>query len=232
MIKGILFDFNGVIIDDEPVHLKAYQQVLKRSDIELSEADYYESLGMDDVRFVEAAFKRVGKDLSEATLQNVLDEKLTAYRSLISDHLPLFDGAVNLAKQLQHHYILGIVSMARREDIEAILHRADIYNCFSAIVSAEEVTNCKPNPEGYNLGFRKLDEINTRKGGYALDRANVVAIEDAPPGIIAAKTAGLKVLGVANTVSVQALRDSGADSVTKTLADMTHETFDLVFGEA
>lgn len=229
MIKGILFDFNGILIDDEPLQRKAYQDVLKDEGIELTVKDYYDSLGTDDVAFVRAAYKRANTELDDAVLQRILERKMKAHREMLAGDLPLFDGVVNFVRQVQHHFTLGIVSMARNEDIIDVLSRAGILDAFSVIVSAEEVTHHKPDPECYNLGFREIDELQRAKGAFPLVREEVLVIEDAPPGVVAAKAAGMWTLGVTNTVTAAELRRAGADSVTKTLADWTPETVELVF---
>ncbi|MEP6924132.1 MAG: HAD family phosphatase [Pyrinomonadaceae bacterium] len=229
MIKAILFDFNGILIDDEPLQMKAYQEVLKDEDIELTEKDYYDSLGTDDVAFVREAYKRANTELKEEILQRVLERKMKLHRQMLAGDLPLFDGAVNFVKQAQHHFTLGIVSMARNEDIIDVLSRAGILDAFSVIVSAEEVSHHKPDPECYNLGFREIDELHRVSGAFPLVREEVLVIEDAPPGVVAAKAAGMWVLGVTNTVTSDELRQAGADSVTKTLADWAPETVELVF---
>ncbi len=229
MIKAILFDFNGILIDDEPLQLKAYQGVLKDEGIELTEKDYYDSLGTDDVSFVRAAYKRHNTELDEAVLQRVLERKMKTHHEMLAGELPLFDGVVNFVRQVQHHFTLGIVSMARNEQIVEVLSRAGILDAFSVVVSAEEVTHHKPDPECYNIGFHEIDELKSASGAFPLVREEVLVIEDAPPGVVAAKAAGMWVLGVTNTVAADELRRAGADSVTKTLADWTSETVELVF---
>src|SRR3954463_8097908 len=108
MIKAILFDFNGVIIDDEPIQLKAYQSVLKDYGIDLTHEDYYSSLGMDDRRFVEAAFARSGLPIPDGALSDVLDKKSIAHRGMIEDELPLFPGVVTFVKHTSRQCDLGI----------------------------------------------------------------------------------------------------------------------------
>ncbi|HZH34359.1 MAG TPA: HAD family phosphatase [Pyrinomonadaceae bacterium] len=229
MIKAILFDFNGVIIDDEPLQMKAYQEILKEEAIELTEKDYYDSLGMDDVMFIRTAYDRAKKDLDDATLERILERKSEAHGALIADELPLFPGVVNFVKMAHFHYALGIVSMARSAEINSVLQRADLAGYFTGIVSAEDVTACKPDPQCFNLGFRRLDEHNNAKGEFPLVREQILVIEDSPPGVVAAKAAGMRVLGVTNTVSEKELRAAGADSVTKNLSDWIPETVELVF---
>ncbi|HEV7474715.1 MAG TPA: HAD family hydrolase, partial [Pyrinomonadaceae bacterium] len=111
MIQAIFFDFNGVIIDDEPLQMTAYQELLGEQGIELTENDYYGALGMDDKTFVRAAYKRVGKKLTDDVLANLLAAKVVRHRQLIETELPLFPGVVTFLKAATRHYSLAVVSM-------------------------------------------------------------------------------------------------------------------------
>lgn len=229
MIKAILFDFNGVIINDEPIQMKAYQEALKDEGISLSEEEYYSALGMDDKAFVNFVFSKDGKELTEETMSAIIERKSDAHRKMIENDLPLFDGAVNFIKMASRHYVLGLVSMARRKEIDYVLERAGLKNDFAAIVSAEDVSNHKPDPECFNLGFRLVDNARTSKGGFPMISNECLVIEDAPPGIVAGRKAGMKTLGVTNTVSADALRDAGADVVTSNLSDLSVDAVQHLF---
>jgi beta-phosphoglucomutase len=229
MIKAILFDFNGVIIDDEPLQLKAAQAALQAEGITLTERDYYDSLGMDDVTFFRAAFARGGSEPSDETFNRVLEEWTKMHRELIEDELPLFAGVVTFIKALARHYPLAVVSMARRESIEYVLERAGLKNAFTVVVSAEDVTACKPDPACVNRALEKLNEARKNDGQAPLAPAECLVIEDSPPGIEAARAAGMRTLGVTNTVGEAALRAAGADVVTHSLADWTDDAVRHVF---
>lgn len=229
MIRAILFDFNGVIIDDEPLQLKAYQKTLSEEGIELSESDYYSSLGMDDIRFVQAAYGRAGKPLPDSVLGTVIERKSAEHRALIEDELPLFPGVVTFVKAAAREFSLGIVSMARRTEIEYVLERAGLRDAFKVVVSAEDVEACKPDPACYNRGFLAIDEKRREAGMLAISPSECLVIEDAPPGVVAAREAGMRILGVTNTVSEAALREAGAEVVTKSLSDWTVDAVHHVF---
>ena len=231
MIKAILFDFNGVIIDDEPLQLKAFQQVFGADGIALTEGDYYECLGMDDLTFIRAAFTRAGREHTDDAVARVLAEKTKLHREMIADELPLFPGVVTFVKSLARRYPLAVVSMARREDIEYVLERASLKNAFTVVVSAEDVSACKPDPACVNRALEKLNERRRSKGEGALTPAECLVIEDSPPGIEAARAAGMRTLGVTNTVPEQTLRAAGADVVTHSLADWTDDAVRHVFSE-
>jgi len=229
MIKAILFDFNGVIIDDEHLQLKAYRTVLKEEGIDLTEEDYFSSLGMDDVRFVQAAFARAGIPLPDIVLTGVIERKTAAHRLLIEDRLPLFPGVVTFVKSAARKYPLGIVSMARRSEIDFVLERANLNSAFSVIISAEDVQACKPDPSCYNRAFLSIDEKIRGAAKLAISPNECLVIEDSPPGILAGKGAGMQTLGITNTVSEAELRNAGADVVSHSLSDWNIDAIHHVF---
>jgi len=229
MIKAILFDFNGVIIDDEPLQLKAYQEILANDGVALTEEDYYSCLGMDDKTFVATAYERAGKTPETNKILETTLAKSAKWREMVADELPLFPGVVDFIKKMANDFALGIVSMARREEIEHVLDAAGLRDCFSVIVSAEDVENCKPHPECYVRGFNALDSFRIKQKHLPMVHGECLVIEDSPPGIASAKAAGLKALGVTNTVEAEALRKAGADAVSKNLDDWMPETARRVF---
>ncbi len=232
MIRAILFDFNGVIIDDEPLHLKAYRQALEPEGVALTDAEYYDCLGMDDLTFTRAAFERAGLAPNDEQLQRVFSRKTELHRELIEDELPLFPGVVTFIKATSRVWPLALVSMATRDEIDHVFERANLAPYFAAVVSAEDVPPgaCKPDPACY---LRALEQLNRdRRGGHRPPSASsCLVIEDSPPGILAGKAAGMRTLGVTNTVSEEALRAAGADVVTARLSDWTPDAVYHVFGE-
>jgi HAD superfamily hydrolase (TIGR01509 family) len=231
MIQAVLFDFNGIIINDEPLHQRAYTETLKAEGINLTEADYMASLGMDDRRFVEAAYGRAGRPLDDKTRERIIKRETELHRAALEENLPLFPGVETFAKALARHFTLGIVSMSRREQVEYALERAAMDSVFSIIISAEDVRACKPDPECYNTGFLRIDEFRRRAGHTSLSPEECLVIEDSPPGIRAGRAAGMRTLGVTNTVKAEELRAAGAEVVTANLADWTDDTVRHVFSE-
>lgn len=229
MIQAIFFDFNGIIIDDEPLQLAAYQDVLREHSIELTEADYFGALGMDDKTFVRAAFERSNKVLTDEVLGNVLSAKGAQHRKLIEGELPLFPGVVTFLKAASRSFQLGLVSMASQSEIDYVLERARLRSLFRVIVSAADVTVCKPAPDCYRIAWEKLNEQRTGEGRSQLMPADCLVVEDSPPGIESGKQVGMRTLGVTNTVGEGALRTAGADVVTACLADWNVDAVRHVF---
>ncbi|HKG48004.1 MAG TPA: HAD family phosphatase [Pyrinomonadaceae bacterium] len=229
MIKAIFFDFNGVIIDDEQIQMKAYQEVLKDHEITLTEELYFGALGMSDKTFVQSMFAHAKKPLSDPLLEQVLGAKSGVHRQMIEAELPLFPGVLKFLKATSREFQLGLVSMANLVEVTYVFQHANLTPLFSVIVTAEDASVCKPAPECYLAGLTKLNEKRQQERELPLLASECLAIEDSPPGIESARAAGMRTLGVTNTVSDEALRSAGADVVTKSLADWTVDAVKLVF---
>lgn len=229
MIRAILFDFNGVIIDDEMLQMKAYQEVFQPYGVPLSEQQYLQALGMDDKTFVRTAFATAKKELSDNDLSVIQDGKTKIHRRLLTDDLPLFHGVKAFLKAAAREFTLGVVSMASRDEIGYVFERAGLHSLFAIVVSSEDVQVCKPAPDCYLKGLEKLNEHRQKTGQATLQASECLAIEDSPPGIASARTAGMRTLAVTNTVTDAQLRSVGAEVVTKDLADWTTDAVKLVF---
>ena len=229
MIKAILFDFNGVIIDDEMLQMKAYQELFQPYGVPLTEAQYLQALGMDDLTFVRTAFASAGKDLTEETSAEIQARKIKLHRQLLTDDLPLFHGVQTFLSATAREFTLGLVSMANRDEIDYVFERAGLGRLFTVVVSAEDVGVCKPAPDCYLKGLEKLNEQQQKAGKSPLQAIECLAIEDSPPGIASARAAGMRTLGLTNTVTTAELRDAGAEVVSKDLGDWTVETVRLLF---
>ena len=230
MIHAIFFDFNGVIINDERIHLKAYREVLAAEGVELSDEDYFASLGMDDVAFVRAAYSRAHKPLSEEKTRQVIQREHAKHREIIAGELPVPSGVVSLIRSAARRYDLGIVSMAERSEIDHVLGLAGLSGEFSVIVSAEPGLRHKPAPDSYQRALDLLNQTRRSRRQLPLLANECLVIEDAPPGIEAARAAGMRNIGVTTTVAAGALRQAQADIVTPNLSDWNcdavHRLFD------
>lgn len=231
MIRAVLMDFNGIIINDEPIQLKAYQEILKEEGVELTEEQYYSCGGMDDVTFIKHNYKLAEKDLSDEKIIELREKKTAAWRKIVNEEIPIFPGVKNFIKKCDKRFAMGIVSMANRTDIEYILEKTGLRESFTIIISADDVTACKPDPQSYIEGFRRLDKKRLAEGHYPLLRRECVVIEDVPQGIQAGKAAGMPTLGVTNTFDAETLRAAAANSVTHSLEDWMPESLVRVFSK-
>ena len=229
MIKAIFFDFNGVIIDDELIQMRAYREVLSEYDVDLTEEHYFASLGMDDKTFVRSIFGRANKEVTPNMVVAVQQGKTSLHRKMIEDELPLFPGVLTFLKATSRCYSLGLVSMANTEEVGYVFERARLGPLFSVVVTAEDVQICKPAPECYLRGLEKLNAKRQSERLLPLIAGECLAIEDSPPGIRSGREAGMRTLGVTNTVSESELRAAGAEVVTASLADWTTDAVEHLF---
>jgi HAD superfamily hydrolase (TIGR01509 family) len=228
MIKAIFFDFNGVIIDDETIQMKAYREILRGHEIDLTQEWYMSALGMDDRTFVKAMFERAEKPLTDPVLETVLSTKTDLHREMIAE-LPLFPGVLTFLKATAREFSLGLVSMANKVEVGYVFERAKLARLFSVVVTAEDASVCKPAPDCYLAGLLKLNDKRQHERKLPLLASECLAIEDSPPGIQSARAAGMRTLGITNTVSEEALRIAGAEVVTASLADWTVDAIKLVY---
>ncbi|HEX6189235.1 MAG TPA: HAD family phosphatase [Pyrinomonadaceae bacterium] len=232
LVKAILFDFNGVIIDDERIHLRAYREVLQAYGVELKEEDYFQCLGMDDVAFTRAAFARAGRQVDDQTTRDIIDREHELHRSIIEAEVPFGAGIATFIKEAARKFQLGIVSMAELAEIEHVLGPANLLQHFSVIVTAQPGLNHKPAPDCYLRGLELLNAKRRADRQLPLLPKECLVIEDAPPGVQAGRGAGMRTLGVTNTVAAPLLRAAGADVVTASLADWNTDAVQLVFANS
>jgi len=229
IVKALLMDFNGVIINDEPIQMRVYQQIFAEKGIVMSDSDYLASLGMDDRTLVRETYRRAGKEADNSAVLDVATSKTQRWRDEIADAVPLFPGVENFIRKAANELSLGIVSMARLDDILYILDRTELTDCFKVIVSADDVTQPKPDPQCYREGFRRLDLSRIDEGHLPMVHKECVVIEDSPPGVTAARAADLQVLGVPNTVPAEEMRAAGARWIAKDLNDWFPESVRRAF---
>src|SRR5215213_1694332 len=229
MIKAILMDFNGVIIDDEPIQHTASKEIFAADGIDVTNEDYYSRLGMDDRTFVSSILEANGKEVNVDTVGEKTRAKTETWRGIVEEAMPIFPGIEDFVKRMSTELTLGIVSMARREEIDFVLEKTGMAPCFSIVLSADDVTRCKPDPECYRSGFAAIDSYRISHGHLPMVHEDCVVIEDSPPGVRSGRAAGLHVLGVTNTVKAEELRKAGAGAIAWNLNDWMAESFRLVF---
>lgn len=217
MIRSVLFDFNGVILDDETVHRDLFAEVLRPLGVPLSQEDYETLyLGMDDRGCFSAAWKAErGSSIPSETLEELIREKSGLYEKRMKEGLPLYEGAGELIRSLSSRVPLAIVSGALRPEILHALETGGLLPFFSFIISAEDTPRGKPDPSGYLMAHERLRKTGLHPGGPE----EIAVIEDSVQGIEAAKGAGMKTVGVGHTYALSDL--ALADRVVPHIRDLT-----------
>jgi HAD superfamily hydrolase (TIGR01509 family) len=209
-MRAVIFDFDGVIADTEPLHFEGLRRTFAAIDITLTEQDYYTNyLGFDDRGCVEEALRVNRRPITEPIVQDLMRKKASAYLDSIRDHMVIFPGVREFVEAAASAYPIAIASGALRPEIELILEQAGIRKAFRHITSAEDVAKSKPDPQPF---LHALAGLNRRQAGTPLTPDTCLVIEDSLPGIRAAKAAGMKVLAVTNTHTVQDLHEAHAIS--------------------
>ncbi|HYG65433.1 MAG TPA: HAD family phosphatase [Thermoanaerobaculia bacterium] len=232
MLRAILFDFNGIIVDDEPIHLEMFQKVLGEAGVALSTEDYYERyLGMDDRGCFAAVLDAAGETLTVPRLMRLIARKASYYQERIRERgYPIFPGAVELVRAAADGgRMLGVVSGALREEVEGALRQIGLRDRFKVLVTAEDVAEGKPDPEGYRRALEALNGLPPLPERL-IHPHEVLAIEDSPAGLEAAAEVGLVTLGIAHTYPTAQL--GMADAVTERLAGLTLDRLERLFAEA
>ena len=205
-IQAVLFDFDGVIVNSEPLHFQAFVRTLAEHDILLTELEYYaELLGFDDKGAFKYIFEKYRKPLDSRTFLQVMTRKSKLMMQMIeSKQFAALPGVEEFVRGLWRNYPLAICSGALREEIEAMLIGINLRDCFSVITAAEDVTVGKPDPMGYLLTTRLLAEKSKKK----LEPANCLIVEDAPSVTKSVRSVGFPVLAVTTSYPAEKLGDA------------------------
>jgi beta-phosphoglucomutase len=210
MISAIVFDFDGVLADSEPLHLRAYQEVLASLGVTLTREEYYARyLGYNDEEMLAKLAEAQGWTMDERRLEALVAEKGRLYDAIIETTEVLYPGAAACTERLAAAFPLGIASGALRHEIEAMLRRGGLEGHFRFIVASGDTPQSKPAPDPY----RRAAEL------HGLPPAACLAIEDSRWGIESAKAAGLSCIAVTHTYPRQAL--TMADRVVESLDEIT-----------
>jgi beta-phosphoglucomutase len=208
-LRAIIFDFNGVLADDETPHFLAFQQALAEDGLTLTKETYYGVyLGMDERNCTAALLESAGGGRDPARLRRILERKATLFRAYTSMHKPpLFEGVVEFVKQAGARCRLAIASGGRREQIESALRGTPIERDFPVIVSAEDTRLGKPDSGIYRLALARLNKTAPRPRP-PIRPPECLVIEDSRAGIRAALAAGMRVVGLATTYPADQLTEA------------------------
>ncbi len=199
-IKAVLFDFNGVIINDEALHEQLINQLLLEENLRPQKGEFKQfCLGRSDRACIHDLFTHRGRFVTEKYLDELIKRKSKAYQErLISlEKFPSYVGLDDFIYKLRvANLAMAIVSGALRAEIDLVLAKLNLTDYFSVIVAGDDLAKSKPEPDGYLLAVERLNQTFP---DLNLTPKQCIAIEDTPAGIRAAKQAGIPVVGVANT---------------------------------
>ncbi len=210
MIKGVIFDLDGVIVNTEPLHELCEKQILKRYNVRVSKEIFEKIKGLSDVdafRFYISHFK------IDEHPSLLIDKKKQLYIKLLKRKARLYPGFKTLAKQCKQKFKIGLATSSSKQNVHILLKHFDIKQYFDALVTAEDVRLTKPYPDPYLKIAEKLH----------IKPNQCLVIEDSIHGITAAKTAGAKCIAVSTTFSKKKLQETSVDGVVGSLCDLSLE---------
>ncbi len=197
MVRAIIFDFDGVIVDTERIHFQTLQRVLEEEGIPLSWEEYVQTyLAMDDKNCLRTAFAQHGRTVSPEMTDELIERKATYFFSTMPDAVTLFPGVERLIRQTAERFPLAIASGALREEIEFILGKVGLREFFPVVVAAQDVVMGKPHPEAFVTALARLNRLVSSR---PVRPSECLVIEDSRHGVAAATAAGMRCLAVSNS---------------------------------
>lgn len=217
MLEAVIFDFDGVITDSEILHFRAFNKVLARHGLELSKKEYYSTyLGLSDSDCFAALIDENRLGVEKTQIEALIQQKARVFEQLARTDGKIIEGVREFLDLLTGARIpIAICSGALRAEIELILEDAGLRRTFDVIVSAEEVTRGKPDPEGFLLALQRLNETVLTP----ITPGQCIVIEDSHWGLRAAHAAGMHTIAVTNTYETDQLK--AAQRVVARLSDLT-----------
>jgi len=224
MLRAIIFDCDGVIADTEPLHLASFQKVLEEEGISLSKEDYFKRfLALDDRGCFTRVYEENNRELSPERLAELIARKASYIEPVMEEHLRFFPGSAEFIREASLIYPTAIASGALRREIELILKHGGVKDCFDVIVSAEDVSKSKPDPEPFLLARRLLSAAMT----FDIEPEACLVVEDSIHGVEAARRAGMRVLAVTNSYPKEELMM--ADCVVDSLESLPLASLEAIF---
>jgi beta-phosphoglucomutase len=200
VLKAVLFDFNGVIINDESIHRELIDELLLGENLKPQGKEYLRvSMGRIDRTYINELLKLRGRFVDDKDLDKLIAKKSIAYSQRLEklESLPIYPGVVEFITGLHTSgYKLGLVTSMIRSEVEFILKQTEIDRYFETIVTSNEITHDKSEPDGYLFA---IDRLNQLCPDLNLSVSECLSIEHTFTGIETAKQAGIQVVAIAHT---------------------------------
>lgn len=216
MIRAIIFDWDGIITDTEPVHMEAWLKVLGPMGVSFDKEEYYRCyVGLNDSDFLDEIGRNHHREFTERDKGVAIERKAVRSHKILERKIPLMPGVDKIIPELHEKYPIAVCSGALKSEIMFILNALGWQDLFKPIVTQEDVRRGKPNPEGFLFVLKHFQQH--REWTSELQASECLVIEDSPHGIQAARAAGMPVVAITNSFPKEHLH--GADEIVSSLAD-------------
>lgn len=206
MLRAVIFDFDGVIVDSEPLIMALTQGMAEQQGWTLSVEEYYRDyLALDDRGIVEHLYRSHGQSAGSARSAELIHWKEEAYLQAMGNGLPPVPGAPEFVRRCAMNYPLAIASGSLRREVEYLLEKLDLLGAFGALSTADDCKLSKPHPCSYLTALNRLRGLDIFRRD-SLKASECLAVEDAPAGVHAAHAAGMKCMALARSRPASELR--------------------------
>jgi HAD superfamily hydrolase (TIGR01509 family) len=227
VLRAIIFDFDGILVDSEPIIFKLTQEMAAQEGWTVTEAEYYRDyLALDDRGIIEHIYRSHGRPVDRARRDELIAWKVRAYEQIIRDGLPPMPGAVEFVHKSAALCPLAIASGSLRSEIEHLLRKMGLREKFAVLATADDCARSKPHPQVFLIALARLQQLPAFREA-PLRAPECLAIEDAPLGVDAAHAAGMKCLALCHSRPLQELQH--ADWVSHEFSDVDLENIRLAF---